>query len=193
MNSNYITRGEAKIGLAHRSFGKLIALVLVSITLFGLTGFTASNAQDKGTTASAFDPIQWLACRFDDDALPHVVYQITQTSDLQFQLFSKSYVGTGADDVRGGLNSVLDFIMTKGDPDSPYSFEAVNERIIGQNFEGSLPINDQSYKRWNNGAKVNPYNRFGVAGMKFSNYMGEWKHLFIDACEDDDKPDVHDL
>lgn len=188
MNSNYITRGKSRTGLAHRSFGKLIALVLVSITLFGLTGFAASSAQP--TKAEAFDPIQWLACRFDDNALPRVVYQITQTSDLQFQLFSKSYVGTGSDDVRSGLNSILDYIMTKGESNSPYSFEAVNERIIGQNFEGSLPVNDQSYKRWNNGAKVNPYNRFGVAGLKFSNYMGEWKHLFIDACEADDKPDV---
>lgn len=189
MNSNYISSSRTRTKTHQKAFSKFIGLVVVVAALMGLTGFTATAAQPQ--QAEAFDPIQWLACAFGEDSAPATIYQITQTSDLQFQLFSKSHAGANRDSVQeNALNNVLDFIMTKGDPDSPYSFEAVNERIIGQNFAGTLPVDEDAYKRWNNGPTVNPYNRFGVAGLKFSNYMGEWKHLFIDACEDGDQPDA---
>lgn len=153
---------------------------------------TAGTKENSSSVAVAADPIEWIACNaFSDDSPAQAIYQITQTSDLQFQLFSKSYVGAGANDVRGGMNMILDYIKTNGEENTaekPHqlSFSTINTKIVGQDFAGSLPTNKESkpWLRWNKGERVNPYDRFGVQGLTFSNYLGEWKHLFINACED---------
>lgn len=40
----------------------------------------------------------------------------------------------------------------------------------------------------NAGPKVTPYDRFGVAGLVFTNYIGEWKYLVVEACADGGEP-----
>lgn len=40
----------------------------------------------------------------------------------------------------------------------------------------------------NAGPKVTPYDRFGVSGLVFTNYIGEWKYLVVDACKDGGEP-----
>lgn len=190
MGSNYLNADSQRITTGQRSITKLLVMLFAFAALMGMATVGGTSMAQTEQTAEAADPIRWLACRFDENSFPRGVYQFVSTDENEFYLYSKSYTGAGYEDVRGGLNSVLDYVRTSGGKNNQVSFEAINERIIGQTFEGSLPVDRASkpWKRWNKGAQVNPYDRFGVAGLTFSNYMGEWKFFYIDACEDNETP-----
>lgn len=159
----------------------VFAIVLFSVFVSVFSGVTTFKGGPKEANA---DPVQFLACNFGPIA--KMIYQYTQTSDLQFELFSKSRTGGSMEDVSAGFNGILDFVRTNGNTSSPASFKNINEQILGQHLDGSLKVDENSYKRWNAGPTVSPYDRFGISGMTFSSYNGEWRHLFIDACDDDE-------
>lgn len=164
----------------------LFALVALMLAL-GST--VASTATMK---AEAFDPVKFVACFFGEDSMPANIYQLTQSSDMQFAFLSKSHAGSGEDDVAGGLNWALEL--------SGMDFQKVNEDIIGTKLTelGSdreeeeseeTPTDEEGEESFNKGSQVNPYDRFGFAGLEFSNYSGEWKYMMVDACGDGEPTD----
>jgi hypothetical protein len=150
----------------------MIASLLSLVFLFfgAAQGVAAAQTQK----AEAFDVTKLVACAWGSDALPGKAYQWTQSSDAQFNLFSKSAISFGSDEVSGGLNSL--FVVTGQD------FEHVNEDIRG------VDENGKKTHEFNAGRKYNFFERFGVAGIQYSSYLGEWKHVVINACDDDPKP-----
>lgn len=154
-------------------FGTL-SLLLVALAAFG--GYSQplqASAEDDGGF------VQRFACWFDEDTVPRKIYQLTQTSDLQFSLLSKSTLGTGTDSIDGGLNAVLNFV-NRGQGEQ-YTYLRRNSIILGNaRIQANQPGNPA---QWNKGREeLNPFDRFGVAGLRFSSYGGEWRHFFIDAC-----------
>lgn len=147
-----------------------------------------ASAEKPAQTAQAFDVTQWGMCFFGKDSIPGMMYQYTQSTDMQFALRSKSTVASGTDNVESGLNWILDLFGP--------GFKEVNEGILGYSLDPmqdgktepeEMP-DDSKKKEFNKGTKVNPFDRFGVAGLKFSSYSGEWKHVTIDACNSNAEP-----
>jgi hypothetical protein len=175
MKSSYITSAQKT------TKGKPIALMLIVSLIMaifvGLTGGAAAASKDD-KSVEAFDAVQWAMCYFGNDSLPGMMYQYTQTSDLQFATRSKSSVTGGVDNVDGGLNAILN-VFGPG-------FKKINESVTGYSLEPfdpeTEPNSTPAKNKFNKGAQVNPFDRFGVAGLKFTAYTGEWKHVVIDAC-----------
>lgn len=46
----------------------------------------------------------------------------------------------------------------------------------------ATPSPTESNPNYNKGPRVNPFDRFGVAGLSFTGYLGEWNYVKIDAC-----------
>jgi hypothetical protein len=176
VNASYITSGA---GTTRRKSAFLKIIIATFLALFiGTSGALAANAKSS-RTAEASDVIQWAMCYFGEDSIPGQIYQNTQSSDLQFMFRSKSSITSGVDDVDSGLNAILD-IFGPG-------YKKINESITGYSIEPFDPTkatgeSKPAKESFNKGVQVNPFDRFGVAGLKFTAYNGEWKHVVIDAC-----------
>lgn len=176
MKASYIT---SSAGTTRKKSAFLQIFIATFLAIFiGVSGALAANAKTS-RTAEASDAIQWAMCYFGADSIPGQIYQNTQTSDLQFLLRSKSSITSGVNDVDGGLNAILDLFGP--------GFKKVNESITGYSIEPFDPAkgtanSTPAKENFNKGVKVNPFDRFGVAGLNFTAYSGEWKHVVIDAC-----------
>lgn len=158
-----------------------LALVMAVFFLFSsfLVNIFPSTQQQQGSQAQAFDLDQWVACWFGDDSIPVMMYELTHTDKLQFELRSKSAITSGISDVDGALNSIISIV-------SGHDFQEINEGILGTSLDPLNPNEDleeaDSEEIFNTGARVNPYDRFGVAGLNFTSYAGEWRYVIVDVC-----------
>lgn len=195
-----VARRRSTMRFAVGSVHLLVAFVLV---FSGLISALLFSAEKDSRTAHAFDPVQTVMCAFGDDSTIGKVYQLTSSDDLYFYLRSKSAIAPGINDVDGGFNPLLSAI-TKND------FEKVNEQIIGKTLDGKYSVesaedenksgeidansgdNGENYAgtpypdNFNKGPKVNPYDRFGLAGLHYTAYNGEWSYYIVKACADED-------
>lgn len=183
------------------------SLALIMIFLTSLTSM--GNENTSVNRAHAFDWIQWTMC----SVLPapaDEIYQYLNTDDLQFMLKSKSVLSSGHQKV----DSLMNNLLTLGTEDD---FVKTNEAILGRSLEAeaNTPLEltpeleaelealqeqiDEIQKEavrggyeftsaLNGGEAVNPYERFGVAGLTFTGYLGEWKYIVLDACTVDGEP-----
>lgn len=173
-----------------RTVKSIVFLVLAFILVFGGMASSIANHHQK-QNASALDVTKYAMCMWGKDSMPAMMYQATQTSDIPFLIRSKSAMNIGTDDVSGGLNAVLD--LTGYDRDKINS--DVLGRSIGDGSEGSgggTATDEKGKGKYNSGKKVSFFDRFGVSGMKFSSYTGEWKYVVVDACGDDAKAEPQD-
>jgi len=183
MSSLYLSSSNQT---SYKRFSKFSLLVSLLLTFF--VGFTfiisMFNTTKSVEVASADDPIQWFMCYFGDDSPTAYIYQTTQSSDLQFSTLSRSAVTYTADsNVDSGLNSLLNITGS--------NFKEINESILGVSLDGVSSANTNTDVTYNQGVRVNPFDRFGVSGLNFSYYMGEWKYLVVDACAGTDPIDPH--
>lgn len=156
------------------------------------------NAVIDAQRAEAFNPPKYLMC--DSFASEHLsdFYGAVSTDAIEFNLQSKSAITGGIDQVDGGLNSILDY--TQGP-----SFESVNDWILHTRVDEDEEDEDEDeehsriraddYEAFDGGgaAYVSPYDRFGVAGLKWTSYGGEWKYYHVEACEDNPEAVDYDL
>lgn len=161
---------------------KLMASVMVAVIL-GV--FFAGSAVSAATVkeAEALDWTQWIMCSVAPDPSKQL-YQYSQSSDMQYQLRSKSTMNSGVADVSSGLNWILDLFGP--------GFEEINESILGYELNSSERAADKENDgaaNFNKGTTVSVYDRFGVAGMGFNSYQGEWKYILVDACSDSEPMD----
>jgi len=58
---------------------------------------------------------------------------------------------------------------------------------LGRKLEpnGAWENKAEALDKFNKGKTVTPYERFGVAGLTWSGYLGEWKYLQKNVCSDD--------
>lgn len=170
--------------------GRAVASLLLALLVLCATMTTALMARSP-QKAEAFDVTRFVMCdMYGKDSLPANMYQATQTADIPFMLRSKSTMNTGTDRVDSGLNMLLDI--------TGYDRKTVNENIIGRSLDyaaGSDSSDDDNgqsnsdkKRTFNSGKQVSPFDRFGVAGLKFTSYTGEWRYVVVDACKDDAEP-----
>lgn len=176
---NEITSVSTKVVSSPRSFVRsaLLSTIALAVALLFLAAGPLKAASVHADEKEGFDPIRWSMCVWGDDSLPATMYQVTQSSDLQFETRSKSTMNFGTDRVDNGLNAIMQLFG----PD----YVEVNKEVIGRvtNAEYKDKKDDEEELEFNSGPQVNPFDRFGVAGLKFTGYTGEWKHVIIDACD----------
>lgn len=180
---------------ARKSGGNKVKLA-VSLTLALFMAFmvvVSSLVSVQTKKAEALDVTHWVLCSILPDPAP-LLYQYSQSDDIPFLLRSKSVISAGSSDVETGLNWVLDNFGP--------GFKKVNEDITSQSTDISVPDkkdeetpeppvtddDDEKDKNYNNGVKVTPFDRFGVAGLNFTAYNGEWKYIVTDACQEGSEP-----
>lgn len=184
---------EMSVSVGKYRWAKVFSsLVVVVMILLSFIAGAFLEDRERGLSpgvqkAEAFDLINWVMCKFGEDTAPgkvyRAMYKVTQTSDLQYQVFSKSSLNSGIDDVRTGMNSTFSLF--------DYDFTEVNESILGVSLtpEGVLDEDaDEEEREFNSGPRVNAFDRFGVAGLKFSSYGGEWKYYIVDPCSNGGDP-----
>ena len=180
-NASYITSSSKHKTLKKNPLSVLLlSFFAMAIALTTIAGGVSTHNAKK---AEAFDWSQWIMC----SVLPEpadMIYQITQTSDLQFMARSKSAMAFSADSVDSSFNWLLEV--------SGMDFKEINKTITG--YDSDKPeideaLTEKEYEaRYNQGSYVNPFDRFGMAGMKFTGYMGEWKYFVVDACATGGEP-----
>jgi hypothetical protein len=179
------------------------ALAVLTIMLGSLLAFSLTqNSQVK--QSQAFDPVQFVMCNVLPKPFP-TFYQWSQTSELQFNFFSKSAISSGYDRVDNGilngiLSSVNSITLGKGPNGSaPPSIAALqkedglpsnvtnifrlrNDTVLGTDIDGEAPSG--SLTTYNKGNFVyNPFDLWGVGGLDFTGYSGEWNYIVVNACD----------
>lgn len=156
---------------------KLIASALIAMVL-GTFFLGSAVAAEQSKKADALDWTQWIMCEVAPDPSKQL-YQYSQSSDFWYEIRSKSTMNGNIADVETGLNWVLNLFGP--------GFTELNKDILG--YDLNVQDDPEPDKElFNKGKKVNVFDRFGVAGMSFSSYQGEWKYILIDACNTDTDP-----
>lgn len=112
------------------------------------------------------------------------VYKLLTTDEKYFLTRSISVYGGGVEDVDYGF-LYINALLQLG---NKQSFKEVNEAILGYKLNTSTvgaenrKLSEEEIKNYNKGVKVNPYDRFGFAGLSFTGYNGEWKYYEVDPC-----------
>lgn len=168
----------------HTKIQKVISTLFAVIFVF----FGAINFNTQDSSADFFDDM--FFCRYAEDNPIRKFAQFAKTDEFHFKYNSRSVGALYGDRVDGGMfNMLLGIGMDR-------SFEEKNTAVLGRNLsigyadannekppvEGDEGVGSEAEEAFNQGKAMNPYDRFGVAGLNFSNYNGEWKYLYIDIC-----------
>lgn len=173
-------------------------LAVLFIALIAGTGAISSTSAIKQEAASA-DIISDLVCDgptnmpwlewagpdgdaplFGEGSLTHTIYRVTHTDDLHFALESKSTVNAGTENV----DSLFNLFITLGDAEK---YVKTNEDILGVDLTTSIPIEGATA---NGGSQVTAFDRFGLSGLSWTRYNGEWRYPYVDVCSDGEPRDL---
>lgn len=176
----------------------LSTFVLISLLVSFLSAIVPSFAI-KNVSADN-NPATWIMCDTEDGKM---LYNAATTDLVPYSVRSKSNVAQ-SEDIDGFLNMVLSI--------SGFNFKEVNEAILGRPIvdngktdkekeesekeEENKDEEDKDKVQSNANAtaeRVNPFDRFGVAGLKWSSYSGEWKYYETDGCADQDEASTTDF
>lgn len=146
--------------------------ILLGMTILLLIVSMLSSYNNSTTRASAELSLgAQIMCKFDDGK---TLVNFASTDYFYFLFRSKSAVTTSED-----VNSIwLNKLLTL----TGHDFEKTNSAILGRPLNPtSIPeeLDEDSNKK---APKVSAFDRFGVAGLKWSSYQGEWKYYNVDAC-----------
>lgn len=180
--NNYVPTTQTTHCTPWKSIASVVMALFVVLSSLFATMSPSVNPQNTGKlssvtttpTAQAFDATQFVMCMWGSDAIPGKIYQATQSSDLYFQTQSKSAINFGTDRVDSGLNTIMALFGN--------DYNKVNKDVLGVDIDSTTNAATDDNKEFNKGAKVNPFDRFGVSGLKFTSYLGEWRYIVIDAC-----------
>lgn len=149
-----------------------LAIMAVFMVISSLLSFISSSQKVEAD----LDPASKLLCKFDDGK---VLVNFYSTDTFHYMLRSKSAV-TSTDYVESNwLNKMLEV--------TGFDFRKTNEAILGRELNPiELPEEDPSGAN-KKAPKVSAFDRFGMAGLKWSSYQGEWKFYQVDGCASQDK------
>ncbi len=173
-----------------KMFSAFIACIFMLLPLIP----AAINSVNNSNNAEAFDVGKWVMCKvFKDSPIAQAIYVSRQTDAEEFALFSKSTYGYGMGYVDGSIyNLMLEISGQK-------SFGDVNRSILGRDLYKQRSVKDDKKEdnkqgesgekkvEFNGGEQVTPFDRFGVSGLNWSGYLGEWKYLEINPCDKEPK------
>lgn len=175
----------------------LATLVLMSLLVSCLSALFPAFSIQKASADN--NPATWIMCDTEDGKM---LYNAATTDLVPYSIRSKSNVAQ-LEPIDGFLNSILSI--------SGFRFKEVNEAILGRPIvdngktdsekedaekDENKDEDDKDKVQSNANAtaeRVNPFDRFGVAGLKWSSYSGEWKYYETDGCADQNEASTTDF
>jgi hypothetical protein len=153
-----------------RKIKSIISLIILSVVVM------SSFIYIKTSIPASADPARWLLCRWETGAL---LLNFTRTDYLPYMFRSKTTSAT-TQRVDRGLNMLL---QVAGYPRDNQTFQDVNECVLNRPLD--ITEADPDWIADCSGAPYTIFDRFGVAGLRWTTYFGEWKYFWIDACAPD--------
>lgn len=148
----------------------ILAIMMVITSLFSYGGSSTQSAK------ADLDPASKLICMFDDGK---TIVNFYSTDQFQYMTRSKSAVTSSQDVQSSWLNKLLSM--------SGFDFKGTNESILGRPLNPGEIAEDAPENGNESAPKVSAFDRFGMAGLKWSSYQGEWKYYHVEACSNQDK------
>lgn len=148
-----------------KNFEKKILMLFLTFSML-LISLLSNMAQ---SVSAEQGPALRIICKFEDG---QKIANLQSTDYFHYLTRSKSAV-TETDEVDSVL---LNKLLTV----AGYDFVTPNEVILGRELSPtSIP---EEVPDTNQGPKVSVFDRFGMAGLKWSSYQGEWKYNHVEAC-----------
>lgn len=143
----------------------LLSLFMIATTFISIVmpiSYTA-HAEDDRNLATR------VLCKFEDG---QALVNLQSTDYFHYMTRSKSAVAQTQNVNSYWLNGMLKV--------AGFDFTKVNTSILGRELSpSSLP---EGELKVNQGPKVSAFDRFGVAGLNWSSYQGEWKYYQVNGC-----------
>lgn len=151
---------------------KKIAMLIISIFAIFLSSFTSLTSMSHSVNASEdLDLASKILCKFE---LGEDVVRFQSTDYFHYLTRSKSAVTKTEEIDRSWLNLFLSL--------AGYDFVGVNEEILGRDIRPK-EMPERTVAEANADApKVSAFDRFGISGLSWSSYQGEWKYYHINPC-----------
>lgn len=155
------------MNITNRTKRNTILFIIATLLLIALLPIRQSmvvNADDR-------EPSSRILCRYEAGK----VLANLQSTDYFYYLTRSKSASTSMDRVNSTwLNKVLTV--------AGYDFVTPNEAILGREIRPSSVPEESTEEANENAPKVSAFDRFGVAGLKWSSYQGEWKYNQVDVC-----------
>ena len=132
------------------------------------TSLLATVGQSDYTVEAEDNPVNRILCRFEDG---RTLVNMYSTDYLHYLTRSKSALTSTQEVDSSWLNKMLTV--------AGFDFITPNEVILGREIR---PQSIDEDLEMNKGPKVSAFDRFGLSGLKWSSYLGEWKYYNVDAC-----------
>lgn len=147
--------------------------ILMSIAIL-LTSFLSLISFNKAE--AELDPASKILCKFDDG---QIIVNFQSTDSFHYMLRSKSAVANTQDINSNWNNKMLGV--------AGFDFSSPNEAILGRPLNPTVAPENPSEDLNNSSQKVSAFDRFGMAGLNWSSYQGEWKYYDVNACSTQEK------
>lgn len=158
---------------------RFLTIMVVLTLILGLLPIISPETNLRANADN--NPATWMLCNTDDGKK---IYNAATTDAIPYSLRSKSNM-TKSDPIDGFMNQILGV--------SGFNFAEVNKSILGRDVINKEKAKDEAENKpaektennSNNSApKVTPFDRFGMSGLHWSSYSGEWKYYQVDGCAD---------
>lgn len=144
-------------------------MTMIILTIFMLASSLLASIQPTMQAEASQSLAMKIVCKFEDG---RTLANLQATDYFYYLTRSKSALAT--------VDSVESSVANKLLSVSGYDFVTPNEAILGREIRpSSLP---EEVPELNQGPKVSVFDRFGMSGLKWSSYQGEWKYYNVNAC-----------
>lgn len=150
---------------------KRMAMLIISIIAILLSFFSTNLKSHSVNAADDLDLASKILCKFEygDDAV-----RFHSTDYFHYLTRSKSAITKTQEVDRSWLNRFLGL--------AGYDFVGVNEEILGRDIRPKELPKKTITEANTDAPKVSAFDRFGVSGLTWSSYQGEWKYYHINPC-----------
>ena len=144
-------------------------MTMIILTIFMLASSLLASLQPTMQAEASQSLAMKVVCMFEDG---RTLAKLQATEHFNYLARSKSALAT-VDSVESSVANQLLSV-------SGYDFVTPNEAILGREISpSSLP---EEVPELNQGPKVSAFDRFGMSGLKWSSYQGEWKYYNVNPC-----------
>lgn len=148
---------------------RILTITTVVVTLLAGMSTLITSAQADSNLGT------WIICQTD---MGEALYNMG-TTDLGAYMFRSKSTTATAESVNGiNLNGLLAV--------GGYNVVKASEDILGRPLDTDEVPTMSSEEANNASKKYSAFERFGMSGLRWTNYTGEWKYYQVNACQKND-------
>lgn len=151
-----------------RNISIIMSIFILLASFLSIVNFNKAEAE--------LDPASKILCRFDDG---QIIVNFQATDSFHYMLRSKSAVASTQDINANWNNKMLGI--------AGFDFSSTNESILGRPLNPTTVPENSEENLNESSEKVSAFDRFGMAGLNWSSYQGEWKYYEVNACSTQEK------